>query len=109
MPLYMTQFAHTSEAWAALARNPEDRGEALRGLLDKMGGRMVSFYNTFGEYDGLFIYEAPDEGTAAATILAAISPGHVKAVKTTTLLSAEDGMEAMRKAGEATYRGPGER
>ena len=24
-----------------------------------------------------FIYEAPDEGTAAATVLAAISPGHV--------------------------------
>src|SRR5215218_7913365 len=101
MPLYMTQFAYTSEDWAALARNPEDRSEAV-------GRRLVSFYNSFGEYDGLFIYEAPDEGTAAAVVLAAISPGHVKAVKTTTLLSVEAGMEAMRKAGEQTHRGPRE-
>jgi uncharacterized protein with GYD domain len=108
MPLYMTQFAYTPETWAALTHNPEDRSEALRRLLENMGGRMISFYNSFGEYDGVFIYEAPDEGTAAATVLAAISPGHVKALKTTTLLSVEDGMEAMRKAGEATYRRPGQ-
>jgi uncharacterized protein with GYD domain len=108
MPLYMTQYTYTPETWATLIHNPEDRSEALRGLLEKMGGRMVSFYYCFGEYDALFIYEAPDESTAAATILAAISPGHVKALKTTTLLSAEDGMEAMRKAGEATYRRPGQ-
>ena len=25
MPLYMTQFAYTQEAWAALVDNPEDR------------------------------------------------------------------------------------
>jgi uncharacterized protein with GYD domain len=106
MPLYMTQFAYTPETWAALIRNPQNRGEALGGLLERMGGRIISFYNCFGEYDGLFIYEAPDESTAAATASAAISPGHVKAVKTTTLLSAEDGMEAMRKAAEQTYRRP---
>jgi uncharacterized protein with GYD domain len=106
MPLYMTQFSYTPETWAALIRNPQNRGEALGGLLERMGGRIISFYNCFGEYDGIIIYEAPDESTAAAIVLAAISPGHVKAAKTTTLLSAEDGMEAMRKAGEQTYRRP---
>jgi hypothetical protein len=25
MPLYMTQFAYTPEAWAAIVDNPEDR------------------------------------------------------------------------------------
>jgi uncharacterized protein with GYD domain len=74
----MTQFAYTPETWAALTRNPEDRSKALRRLLENMGGRLVSFYNSFGEYDGFFISEAPDEGTAAATVLAAISPGHVE-------------------------------
>ncbi len=34
MSLYMMQFAYTSEAWAALARNPEDRSNAMRGLLE---------------------------------------------------------------------------
>ena len=56
----------------------------------------------------LVIYEAPDESTAAVIVLAAISPGHLSRVKTTVMLSAEEGMDAMRKAGEATYRRPGQ-
>jgi uncharacterized protein with GYD domain len=107
MPLYMSQFAYTSEAWAALAQNPEDRSEPIRGLAEAMGGRLIAFYNTFGEYDGLAIFEAPDEGTAAAVAIAAITPGHLKSFKTTLLLTAEQGVEAMRKAGEATFRAPG--
>lgn len=106
MPLYMSQFSYTAEAWAALTRNPEDRSEALRGLMESMGSRLVSLYYSFGEYDGVIIFESPDETTAAAGVLAAISPGHVKAIKTTTLLTVEDTVEAMRKAGEMTYRGP---
>ena len=108
MPLYMSQFAYTSEAWAALTQNPENRGPAISGLAETMGARLVSFYNSFGEYDGLIIFEAPDEGTAAAILMAAITPGHLKALKTTVLLSAEQGVEAMRRAGEATYRRPGQ-
>jgi uncharacterized protein with GYD domain len=108
MPLYMSQFAYTSEAWAALTQNPEDRSEAIGGLLEALGGRLVSFYNSFGEYDGLIIFEAPDESTAAATLLAAITPGHLKSLKTTVLLSAEEGVDAMRRAGEMTYRRPGQ-
>src|SRR2546429_9678347 len=108
MPLYMSQFAYTPQAWAALTKKPENREEAFRALLEKLGGRLVGFYNSFGDYDGVIIYEAPDETTAAATVLAAISPGHVKAIKTTTLLRTEQTMEAMRKAGSQTYRAPGQ-
>ena len=108
MPLYMLQFAYTSEAWAALTQNPEDRSEAIGRLAEAMGGRLVSFYNSFGDYDGVIIFEAPDEGTAAATLMAAITPGHIKSIKTTVLLSAEQGVEAMRRAGEQTYRRPGQ-
>ncbi len=108
MPLYMTQVGYTSEAVAALTRNPEDRSEVFGRLAETMGGRLVSFYNSFGEYDVLVIYEAPDESTAAAIVMAAISPGHLSSAKTTVLLSAQEGMEAMRKAAEATYRAPGQ-
>ena len=108
MPLYMTQFAYTPQAWAALTKKPENREEAFRGLVQKLGGRVVSLYNCFGEYDVVAIFEAPDETTAAATILAAVSPGHLKASKTTTLMTTEQMMEAMRKAGAQTYRAPGQ-
>jgi hypothetical protein len=87
MALYMTQFSYTPEAWAALLRNPVDRSEALGRLAEQL--------------------EAPDDATAAAIVLAAVSPGHVKSTKTTRLLTVEEAMEAMRKAGSVTYRAPG--
>ncbi len=108
MPLYMTQVGYTSEAWAALTQNPEDRSEVFGRLTETMGGRLLSWYFIFGEYDVMVIYEAPDESTAAAIVLAAVSPGHLSRVKTSVLLTAEEGLEAMRKAGEATYRAPGQ-
>ena len=106
MALYMTQFAYTSEAWAKLSMNPEDRRAPLRALLQKAGGRLVELYYSFGEYDGFLIFEAPDEVSATATVLAALAPGHVRAIKTTTLLTVEQAMEAMRKAGGLSYAGP---
>jgi uncharacterized protein with GYD domain len=59
-----------------------------------------------GEYDGLVIYEAPDEATMAVTVLSAVSPGHLKSIKTTVLLSFEDTMKAMNKANAEAYPGP---
>ena len=106
MPLFMSQFSYTSEAWAALVRKPEDRAEVLRGLAQKMGVKLHSLHYCFGDYDGVIMMEAPDETTVLATLLAAISPGHVKAIKTTTLFTVEQAMAALRKAGTASYRAP---
>jgi uncharacterized protein with GYD domain len=106
MSLFMSQFSYTAEAWQALTKNPEDRAKAVRALLEKLGAKLHSLYYSFGEYDGVVIYEAPDESTATAFILAATSPGHLKSTKTTTLLTVEQTMQAMRKAGGATYKGP---
>ncbi|MDQ3317463.1 MAG: GYD domain-containing protein [Actinomycetota bacterium] len=108
MPLYMSQFTYTPEAWAALTRDPQDRSAAVGGLMESMGGRLVAFYHSFGEYDGVIISESPDDTSAAAGVLAGISAGHVKSIKTTTLLSVEDAMEAMRRAGEVTFQRPGQ-
>ncbi len=106
MSLYMTQFAYTAEAWKAFIKNPEDRGKIFSDLAEKMGGRLISMYYCMGEYDGLVIYEAPDETAAAATILSAISPGHLRATKTIVLLSVEDAMIAMHQAKAEAYPGP---
>jgi uncharacterized protein with GYD domain len=100
MPLYMVQFAYTSDAWAALVDTQEDRSVAIASVAATMGSRMVCYYLTFGEYDGFTLIEAPDEVTAAAIVMVAVKTGHLKATKTTTALSVEDGMAAMRKAGE---------
>jgi uncharacterized protein with GYD domain len=108
MPLYMTQFAYTPGAWAALVDNPEDRSAAVRELTESLGGRLLSWYLSFGEYDGLTIYEAPDNATAGAAVLDSARRGHLRAIKTTPLFTAEESMEVMRKAGETSFRAPGQ-
>ena len=106
MSIYMAQWAYTPEAWAKMVKNPEDRSVAAKALIEKVGGGMLCYYNCFGEYDGLAIYEAPDETAAASVALTAIAPGHLKAFKTTILLTVEQGMEAMGKAGAISFSGP---
>jgi uncharacterized protein with GYD domain len=89
-----------------MVKNPQDRSMASRELIEKSGGRMIGFYSCFGEYDGVAIYEAPDDTTATAISLVAVSPGHLKASHTTRLFSVEETMVAMRKASSLTFQGP---
>ena len=106
MAIYMTQFSYTPEAWGALVRNPEDRTAGITSLLESVGARLIELYYSFGEYDGVLIFEAPDETTATAALLGAISPGHLKATKTPALYTVQQGVEAMKKAGSMGYAGP---
>src|SRR6266568_3923413 len=106
MALYMTQFTYTAEAWATLVKNPQDRSVPVRELTQKLGGRLVGLYYCFGEYDGVALAELPDDTAAIVTSLAAVTPGHIKAIKTTKLFTVEETMEAIRKAGSLTFQGP---
>jgi uncharacterized protein with GYD domain len=106
MALYMVQFAYTAEAWATLAKNPQDRSVPVREVGEKLGGRMIGFYYCFGEYDGVLLAELPDDTAAIATAIAGVAPGHLKAIKTTKLFTVEETMEAMRKAGSLAFQGP---
>src|SRR5215218_2962847 len=108
MPLYMTQFTNTTEAWATLTHAPEDRSVAVRELLEAGGGRLISWYLSFGEYDGLLIYEAPDEATAGALVLAAARQGHLGVTKTTPLFDGEQSLQMLRRAGGMAFRASGD-
>jgi uncharacterized protein with GYD domain len=106
MAFYMVQGAYTAEAIATMAKNPQDRSVPVRELMQKLGGRMISLYFCFGEYDIVVLGELPDDSTATAVALAAVSAGHLKAYKTTKLFTVEETMEAMRKAGSLAFPGP---
>jgi uncharacterized protein with GYD domain len=107
MALYMVQASFTSEAWAAQIQHSQNRAEQMRTLIEANGGRMIGYYYAFGEYDVILISELPDNVTAAALVLAAAGGGALKALKTTVLMSVEDGIAAMRKASGTGYRPPG--
>ena len=66
MPRYMYQVAYSSEAWASLVKTPQDRIEAVRPAVRKLGGKIESAYYTFGDYDLIAIVSMPDNVAAAA-------------------------------------------
>lgn len=106
MPVYMTQFSYTAEAWRSLSAQPEDRTEVIRNLVEDAGAKLICLYYSFGDYDGLLIVEAPDDKVVTSAIIAAISPGHLRGTKTTTLLTQEEMLDVLRRVGELSYRGP---
>ena len=102
----MTQASYTSAAWKAQAQSPQDRSKVISELLEAVGGRMVSMYYAFGEYDLVLISEAPDNVTVASVLIAAAAGGAVGNIKTTPLMTAEEGREAITSAGQVTYAPP---
>ena len=102
----MLQFSYAPETMAALVKRPTDRTEVIRKLATKLGGTLVGAWLCFGEYDGLAIIEGHDSVSAAACAMAVSASGAFSAVKTTELLTAEEGMAAMRKADGLGYKPP---
>jgi uncharacterized protein with GYD domain len=106
MAHYLLQVAYTAEAWAALVKNPQDRREAIRPVIERLGGNLDSAWFAFGEYDVVVICQMPGNVSAAAFSIIASAGGAVRAAKTTPLMTIEDGLEAARKAAGAGYRPP---
>jgi uncharacterized protein with GYD domain len=107
MAKYLLQAAYTSEAWAAQLQNPQNRVEVIRPVIEGLGGHIESVYFAFGDYDVVVIVDMPNNVSMAALSLATAAGGAMKALKTTPLMTMEEGIEAMRKASGAGYRPPG--
>ncbi len=103
---YLAQASYTAEACAAMIKNPQNRGEAVRKTVEKLGGRFEGFWFAFGDYDVACVCELPDNVTAAAFSIAISAGGGVKAFKTTPLITTEEAVEAMKKAAKAGYQPP---
>ncbi|HXZ32879.1 MAG TPA: GYD domain-containing protein [Terriglobales bacterium] len=104
MPSFLHQVAYTSEGWQALIAHPQDRLEVVRSAIEKLGGKVVAGWFAFGDYDVVAITEMPDNVSAAAIAIAFAGGGACKSVHTTPLLTQQEAMSAMKKAGECGYR-----
>jgi uncharacterized protein with GYD domain len=109
MPLYLTQFGYTPATWAKLIRNPEDRRVAAKQYIEAVGGRLHGFWYAFGGRDAYIVWEAPDNVSMAATVLAITAGGALSSLETTVLMSVEETIEALQKASSIAYRPPGEK
>jgi uncharacterized protein with GYD domain len=100
MPTYITQGRYTRDAVKGMIVKPEDRADAVARLLSKVGGRLISYYLTFGEYDFLAIAEAPNDVQMAAALLAAGSGGGITDLRTTVALTSIEAKGAFAAASD---------
>ena len=107
MTMYLTRFSYTPETWKRLIANPEDRRQAATAYIESVGGKLHGFWYAYGSHDGVNLWEAPDNVSMAAAVLAIGSGGAVTNLETTVLMTVEETMEALGKAQGISYRPPG--
>ena len=104
MPSYLLQVSYNAPALSALIHDPHNRVDVVRKPIENLGGKVIASWLAFGEFDLVTVIEMPDNLSAAAFALAISAGGSLKAVKTTPLLTLEEGMTAMKMAAGAGYQ-----
>lgn len=104
MATYLIEVSYTSAALAALVKNPQDRSQVVAKSVKKLGGKVVGFWFAFGDSDVVGVVEMPDNASMAALALAIGAGGACSKVKTTALLSIDEGKSAMKKAPKIGYK-----
>lgn len=106
MPLYLGRFSYTTDSVKAMLANPHDRAKAAQEAAESIGTKLLGFWWALGEFDGVFLLEAPDNVTAAALSMLVGGSGALSSLETTVLLSMEEAQAALSKAAGASYRPP---
>jgi uncharacterized protein with GYD domain len=111
MAKYAVLGGYTADAWAKMVENPGDRTAAVTKAVQALGGKLETFYWSFGDDDFLGIIEAPDDIAAAAFSVAVGSSGTLRNLRTIKLISLEEGRKILEKAKttKAAYSPPGAR
>lgn len=106
MALYMVQMTYAPETWATMIKKPQDRAIPSGDLVQKLGGKLLGLYYCMGEYDGIVLFEVPDDISASAVSLAVKASGMMKVNEVTRLFTVDEALEAMRKAGSSPFSVP---
>jgi uncharacterized protein with GYD domain len=109
MTIFITQGKYTHQALSGMLKKPEDRAAQVKALAKRHGARMLDYYVTFGEFDFITIFEAPDEATAFAILATAGAGGSVSDLRTTVAITTAEAMAGFEAAGTtaAQFRSAG--
>ncbi len=77
MPTFIALFGWTDQGIRKV-KDTVKRAEKFKATIQTAGGTVKGFYWTMGRYDGVIIFEAPDEATATAVMLSGCSRGTVR-------------------------------
>lgn len=76
MQKYISLIEYTQQGIENVKHSP-DRLDAARQLAESMGANLQSYDLTFGRYDAVAVFEAPDDETAARFALRVGSEGAI--------------------------------
>ena len=109
MPYFLARAKVSKDYMQALVDRPEDRLVSTTRFLKGIGGRLHSYFFSFGDYDIVLLYELPDNVSAATLSMVLSASGSVTDIETTPLLTMEEAVDAMKQSGEAmgVYVPPG--
>ncbi len=103
MASFLVQVSYTPEALSALIAKPQNRMAVVKKSVENLGGTFTSSWMSFGDYDLVMLLEMPNNVSAAALAIAAAAGGSLKAIKTTPLLTIDQALSALKKAGKSGY------
>jgi len=90
MTRYLIEGSYSADgAKGLLSEGGSSRRKLIEDMINKLGGKLETYYWAFGENDFYVIAELPDAATAAALGLTVSGTGAVR-TKTTILLTAEE-------------------
>ena len=76
MATFITTIKFTEKGIQGIQESPK-RAAAFRAAAKKMGVKVTDIYWTLGYFDGLIVFDAPDDETATAAMLQLSSQGNV--------------------------------
>ena len=106
MARYLFEMELTPQAFAAFIKDPGDRGQANRAVIESVGGELLEYYFVVGSNTIYVIEEIPDEIAVEALTMAVLASGAVASIKCTGILTSAEAVEAMKMAGNVGYRPP---
>jgi len=98
MARYLSLVNFTEQGRKAITESPQ-RARRFTELAESLGARVESLYWALGSYDGAFVFDAPDEQTAAALILSLAQTGNVR-TETLRIFEADEFSEIAYKIAE---------
>jgi len=103
MPHFLIQFSYASRSIKSLVDRPElDHAGQASAMVASLGGKLLGYWYSFGEFDGVALIEAADNSVAAALAMAIGGTGEVSKLQTSVLLTMDEARNAMHKAATAT-------
>ncbi len=109
MPLFITYASYSQSGVKGMVDSPSDRADAISGLLEKAGAKLVALYMTTGTNDLVLVSEAGDGADTVALGMAVGSTGSLSNIETVRAWTSAEFVDIAKKAGGlvGSYTPPG--